>query len=101
MDIQVTETIRVTDFRRSDAAALVRWLDEPEIYARTLRIPSPYMPADAEKWLNLLESAEDSESRLERTVKKTCHVWIGASANTVRPAIASRLKTRLLRRPDQ
>src|SRR3954466_5140630 len=56
--------LRLTDFRRSDAAALVQWLDEPEIYARTLRIPSPYTAADAEQWLDLLESEEGRRSWL-------------------------------------
>lgn len=46
---------RLTEYRPSDAEALVRWLDDREIYQRTLRIPLPYTAADARQWLAIVE----------------------------------------------
>ncbi len=58
MEIPITDRILVTDFRRSDVESLVKWLAEPEIYERTLRIPSPYTTADANNWIEIVESEE-------------------------------------------
>jgi len=51
MNIDLTNGFQLTEFRASDAEALVQWLADKEIYDRTLRIPFPYTPADAERWL--------------------------------------------------
>jgi ribosomal-protein-alanine N-acetyltransferase len=56
MDLAITDDIRFTEFRRSDVAALVEGLNDREIYERTSRVPFPYTPPDAEKWLDLLEA---------------------------------------------
>jgi RimJ/RimL family protein N-acetyltransferase len=57
-DSQVTIPIRggltLTEIRAGDQAAIVEYLNDPEIYANTLRIPSPYKPTDAEKYLAIL-----------------------------------------------
>ncbi len=39
----------------SDVKALVQWLNDPVIFANTLKIPSPYTEADGEYFLNLVE----------------------------------------------
>jgi [ribosomal protein S5]-alanine N-acetyltransferase len=39
----------------SDVKALVQWLNDPVIFANTLKIPSPYTEADGEHFLNLVE----------------------------------------------
>lgn len=57
MELAVNSTIRLTEFRRSDGDALVEYLNEREIYDRTLRIPFPYTPADAERWFTIVEEA--------------------------------------------
>jgi ribosomal-protein-alanine N-acetyltransferase len=49
--LPVREGITLTEIRETDRDALVEYLNDPEMYARTLRIPSPYAPADAEKYL--------------------------------------------------
>jgi RimJ/RimL family protein N-acetyltransferase len=55
MDIEVTQAIRLTDFRPADKDALVEYLSDWEVYRRTLRIPHPYTADDADRWLASLE----------------------------------------------
>jgi RimJ/RimL family protein N-acetyltransferase len=54
--LKINDEICFTDFRRLDVAALVEGLNDREIYERTIRIPHPYTPTDAEKWLALIEA---------------------------------------------
>jgi RimJ/RimL family protein N-acetyltransferase len=58
LDLTIKDGVRLTDFRRSDVAALVEGLNDREVYEQTIRIPFPYTPLDAEKWLDLIESDE-------------------------------------------
>src|SRR4051794_18955288 len=57
MILEAANGIRLTEFRRSDQDALVEYLNERDIYDRTLRIPNPYTAADAEKWFDIVEEA--------------------------------------------
>lgn len=52
MRLAITDKISVTDYAATDKAALLLHLKEKEIYDNTLRIPFPYMEADADWWLN-------------------------------------------------
>jgi RimJ/RimL family protein N-acetyltransferase len=45
----------------SDKEALIRHLNDPDIYDRTLRIPSPY--ADADDWLALVAKTAGQQGR--------------------------------------
>ena len=56
--IPIRTGLTLTEMRGSDRDVLVEYLNDPEIYASTLRIPSPYKPSDAEKYLAIL--AENS-----------------------------------------
>jgi RimJ/RimL family protein N-acetyltransferase len=49
--------IHLTEFRRSDQDALVEYLNDRDIYIRTLRIPYPYTAADAQNWFESIEEA--------------------------------------------
>jgi RimJ/RimL family protein N-acetyltransferase len=51
MELVVNDQIGLTELRPSDKAALVEYLNDRDIYDRTLRIPHPYTPAHAEEWL--------------------------------------------------
>jgi [ribosomal protein S5]-alanine N-acetyltransferase len=51
MNIDLETGFSLTEFRPDDADALVECLVDKEIHDRTLRIPFPYTPADAERWL--------------------------------------------------
>ncbi|HKD38091.1 MAG TPA: GNAT family protein [Pirellulales bacterium] len=54
--LDINGEVCFTDFRRTDVAALVEGLNDRVIYERTLRIPYPYTPLDAQKWLSLIEA---------------------------------------------
>lgn len=53
--ILVNSQIHLAPFCPSDQAACVEYLNEKEIYDRTLRIPHPYTPAAFEEWLATVE----------------------------------------------
>ena len=53
MSIDVNDQIRLSEFRSSDRDALVEYLNDRDIYERTLRIPFPYTLDSADEWLAL------------------------------------------------
>jgi RimJ/RimL family protein N-acetyltransferase len=57
MQTDISQGLQLTEFRRSDRDVLVEYLDDKEIYDLTLRIPSPYTAADADRWLTMVEAA--------------------------------------------
>ena len=59
MNLEIANGIRLAAYRRSDQDALIEFLNEPDIYARTLRIPHPYTVADAEKWFDRVEQLDE------------------------------------------
>jgi len=63
MKIIVNDHIRLSEIRPSDKPALVEHLKEKEIYDRTLRIPYPYTPADADAWLALVQRTTQEQGR--------------------------------------
>lgn len=54
MNILVNDQVHLSEFRSSDKNALVEFLNDRDIYERTLRIPFPYTDADADTWLGLV-----------------------------------------------
>jgi [ribosomal protein S5]-alanine N-acetyltransferase len=57
MRIDVNEQVHLSEFRTTDAPALVEHLHDRDIYERTLRIPYPYTATDAEQWLAMTTAA--------------------------------------------
>jgi ribosomal-protein-alanine N-acetyltransferase len=55
--ISVNGNIHLSEFRSSDQAACIEYLNEKEIYDRTLRIPHPYTSEAFEQWLAILEKS--------------------------------------------
>ena len=55
MNLDVASGIRLTEFRRTDQDDLIEFLNDLELYDRTLRIPYPYTAADAERWFALVK----------------------------------------------
>jgi len=53
MSIQITDEIHLGEFRAADKDALIEYLNDRDIYDRTLRIPFPYTEAAADAWLTL------------------------------------------------
>jgi RimJ/RimL family protein N-acetyltransferase len=63
MQREIAPGICLTEFNRSDAESLVGFLNDRDIYDRTLRIPYPYTVLDADEWLGVVEklSAENCQ----------------------------------------
>ncbi len=51
----IANNIRLTAFERADKANLLRYMNDPVLYANTLRVPHPYTEADADNWIDLME----------------------------------------------
>jgi ribosomal-protein-alanine N-acetyltransferase len=78
MKLEIANGIRLTEYRRSDQYALIEFLNEPEIYARTLRIPFPYTVADAENWFDLVEKrTEQNGCPVSRAIRNEADKLIG------------------------
>ena len=54
MKLVVNDQVHLSKFRSSDKDALVKHLNDRDIYDRTLRIPLPYSEKDADEWLALV-----------------------------------------------
>lgn len=63
MNVELAHHVHLTEVRRSDQDALVEFLNEREIYDRTLRIPYPYTAADAERWFALIEQMTEQNGQ--------------------------------------
>jgi RimJ/RimL family protein N-acetyltransferase len=59
MRIAVNETFFLTEIRPTDRLSFVEYLNDREIYERTLRIPFPYTEADADRFLDIVRSASE------------------------------------------
>jgi RimJ/RimL family protein N-acetyltransferase len=53
MELQLDNETSLSKLQESDKDALVWWLNDKDIYKRTLRIPYPYTEQDALDWINL------------------------------------------------
>jgi RimJ/RimL family protein N-acetyltransferase len=56
-NLVVNDRIHLAEFRASDQAACLLYLNEKEIYDRTLQIPFPYTEADFETWLAIAQQS--------------------------------------------
>ena len=63
MKIVVNDQVCLSEFRPSDKPALVRHLNDRDIYDRTLRIPLPYTDASADEWLALVAKITEEQGR--------------------------------------
>jgi RimJ/RimL family protein N-acetyltransferase len=54
MKISVNDQIHLSEVRSSDKDALIAYLNDRDIYDRTLRIPFPYTQNDADEWLGVV-----------------------------------------------
>ena len=59
MRIDVSDEISLSPFCDTDRAACIDYLNEPEIYRRTLRIPFPYDETHFEQWLSIVGHARE------------------------------------------
>ena len=63
MRIFINDQVELSEFRTSDTEALIKHLNDRDIYDRTLRIPFPYSHADAEQWLLLVDKITKQQGR--------------------------------------
>lgn len=54
--VSINDSIVLTPFTPEDKPALIGYLNDEEIYANTLQLPSPYTEKDAEQWLSVCET---------------------------------------------
>ncbi|MCC6282707.1 MAG: GNAT family N-acetyltransferase [Saprospiraceae bacterium] len=58
--IVVNEQITLEPFQPEDKAALILYLNDPVLYANTLKVPNPYTAIHAEEWLLRVEAEKDA-----------------------------------------
>jgi len=63
MRIDINDRLRLSEFQSSDRGALVEYLNDRDIYERTLRIPFPYTAASADEWLALVARVTQQQGR--------------------------------------
>ncbi len=61
--IVVNDEVHLSEFLASDKDALIRHLNDRDIYDRTLRIPFPYTDAAADEWLALVAKITKQQGR--------------------------------------
>jgi ribosomal-protein-alanine N-acetyltransferase len=59
----VNEQVYLSEILPSDQAACLEYLNEREIYERTLRIPYPYTERDFQDWLKIVEKSTQQQGR--------------------------------------
>ena len=57
--MKLANDIRLSPFERSDKPNLLLYMNDPVLYANTLRVPHPYTASDADNWLDLMEKEYD------------------------------------------
>lgn len=76
--IKINNQIQLTPFEPNDKANLLRYMNDPILYANTLRVPNPYTEADAENWLALTKKeVEEHGFPINWAVRSMEHGLIG------------------------
>lgn len=79
MPIVVSDQIQLSEIRAEDESSCIEYLQEPAIYAVTLRIPSPYSPASFQGWLKILgEHARENQRHVVWAIRNPEGRMIGA-----------------------
>src|SRR5262245_2093647 len=63
MRLVVNNGISLTEFKEADKPVVVQYLNDKDIYDRTLRIPYPYTDADADRWFALLDEMKREQGQ--------------------------------------
>ncbi len=78
MDIKVSRGIYLTQITESDKPLLLKYINDPDIYKYTLKIPYPYKEEDADFWINFVEESRIKERVLKQwTIKNENDELIG------------------------
>jgi RimJ/RimL family protein N-acetyltransferase len=77
MQLVVNDQVQLSEFRASDKDALVEYLNDRDIYDRTLRIPFPYTDATADEWLALVAEVTKQQGRPVQWAVRNAAALIG------------------------
>jgi len=77
MKLVVNDQVHLSEFRPSDKDALIAYLNDRDIYDRTLRIPFPYTDASADEWLALVARITNQQGRPVHWAIRTGEALIG------------------------
>ncbi|MBL7780987.1 MAG: GNAT family N-acetyltransferase [Saprospiraceae bacterium] len=58
--LPITKQVFLAAFQPGDKEALIQYLNDPVLYANTLKIPSPYTALHAEEWLQFVAGEKDA-----------------------------------------
>lgn len=79
MEILVDKKISLTEYRNTDKAALIRHLNDIDIYKNTLQIPYPYTEDSADFWLDFVSKKYKKIGQTtEFAIRNEQHELIGA-----------------------
>ena len=70
MDIKVSRGIYLTQITEADKPSLLKYINDPDIYKNTLKIPYPYKNEDADFWINFVEESRINERILKHWAVK-------------------------------
>jgi RimJ/RimL family protein N-acetyltransferase len=65
MKIIVNSKIYLTQISKEDKPALLKYINDKDIYNNTLKIPYPYTEKDADEWINFVFESKQSEGMLK------------------------------------
>jgi RimJ/RimL family protein N-acetyltransferase len=68
MIIQVSDEIILSQIDKKDKPALIKYLNDLDIYNNTLNIPHPYKPKDADWWIKNVNNKRKETGRLTNFV---------------------------------
>jgi len=63
MNLPIDNHLALSEFRSTDKPCLVEYLNDRDIYDRTLRIPHPYTEEDADTWLGIVARSTKREGQ--------------------------------------
>jgi RimJ/RimL family protein N-acetyltransferase len=79
MKLLINDRIYLTEIRPSDKAACIEYLNDKEIYERTLRLPHPYTEASFDEWLAIVEKTTQENGQPVRwAIRNAEDRWIGS-----------------------
>ncbi len=88
----VNEHIILEPFRSADKAVLIRYLNDAELYANTLKVPSPYTESDADDWLKRVKAQEEAPGGVsDWSIRHREHGLIGGIGAFIKTGIDGHL----------
>lgn len=78
MSLAINDRVTLSEFCAADKPNLIEYLNEQEIYDRTLRIPHPYTEEVADRWLGIVTENTKREGRpIQWAIRETGGALIG------------------------